>query len=72
MNEFIDLLQNFGVSVTCLVALSIFTSKMVNKIIDLTERVTSAMVENSNNMTTLSNTIEKILIYLQERKEEND
>lgn len=69
MQDFINILQNFGVSVACLIALGVFSSKMVTKIIDLTERVTSAMVENSKNMATLSTTIEKILNYIDKENE---
>lgn len=69
MQDFINVLQNFGVPVACLIALGLFSNNMVNKLITLTERVTSAMVENSSNMARLSNTIEKLLTYIHEEKE---
>lgn len=72
MQDFVTILQNFGVPVACLVALGVFSSKMVTKIFELTERVTSAMVENSSNMATLSQTIDKLLTYIHEKENKND
>lgn len=68
MNEFINVLQNFGVPVACMVALGWFSYNLNNKVISLVEKVTSAMIENSNNMLTLSNTIDKFLNYIKEEQ----
>lgn len=65
MNEFVNIINAVGFPIACVLALGVYSYKTTNKIIALTEKVTNALTETSENMKDLAEAINNLL----ERKE---
>lgn len=65
MNEFVNIINTVGFPISCVLALGVYSYKTTNKIIALTEKVTNALTETSENMKDLAEAINNLL----ERKE---
>lgn len=65
MTDFVTIINNVGFPIACVLALGVYSYKTTNKIILLTEKVTNALTETSENMKDLAETINNLL----ERKE---
>lgn len=65
MNDFVGIINTVGFPIACVLALGVYSYKTTNKIIALTEKVTNALTETSENMKDLADAINNIL----ERKE---
>ena len=61
MNDFINIINTVGFPISCVIALGVYSYKTTNKIITLTEKVTNALTETSENMKDLADTINKLL-----------
>ena len=65
MTDFVTIINTFGFPIACVLALGVYSYKTTNKIISLTERVTNALTETSENIKDLAEAINNLL----ERKE---
>ena len=65
MNDFVTIINTVGFPIACVLALGVYSYKTTNKIIALTEKVTNALTETSENMKDLAEAIKNLL----ERKE---
>ena len=61
MNDFITIINNVGFPIACVLALGIYSYKTTNKIIALTEKVTNALAESSENLKDLADAINQLL-----------
>lgn len=61
MNDFVTIINSVGFPIACVIALGIYSYKTTNKIIALTEKVTNALAESSENLKDLADAINKIL-----------
>lgn len=61
MNDFITIINNVGFPISCVLALGIYSYKTTNKIIALTEKVTNALSESSENLKDLADAINQLL-----------
>lgn len=66
MNDFITIINTVGFPISCVLALGVYSYKTTNKIITLTEKVTNALAESSENLKDLADAINKLF---DERKE---
>lgn len=65
MADFVTIINTVGFPISCVLALGVYSYKTTNKIISLTEKVTNALTETSENMKDLAEAINNLL----ERKE---
>lgn len=65
MTDFVTIINTVGFPIACVLALGVYSYKTTNKIISLTEKVTNALTETSENMKDLAEAINNLL----ERKE---
>lgn len=65
MADFVTVINTVGFPIACVLALGLYSYKTTNKIISLTEKVTNALTETSENMKDLAEAINNLL----ERKE---
>lgn len=61
MNEFIEIISNVGFPIACVVALGWYAKDTTNKIIELTTKVTDALVSSTKAIDEMKNVIEKII-----------
>ena len=61
MNEFIEIINNVGFPIGCVIVLGWYSFKTTDKVIALTEKVTTALTQNSDKMSDLAKAIEKML-----------
>lgn len=61
MNDFVTIINTVGFPIACVLALGVYSYKTTNRIIALTEKVTNALTENSENMKDLAEAISKLL-----------
>lgn len=61
MSDFVTIINTVGFPIACVIALGVYSYKTTNKIITLTEKVTNALTETSENMKELADTINKLL-----------
>lgn len=61
MNDFVTIINSVGFPIACVMALGIYSYKTTNKIIALTEKVTNALAESSENLKDLADAINKLL-----------
>lgn len=61
MSDFLTIINTVGFPIACVIALGVYSYKTTNKIITLTEKVTNALTETSENMKDLADTINKLL-----------
>lgn len=61
MNDFVTIINTVGFPIACVLALGVYSYKTTNKIITLTEKVTSALTETSENVKDLAEAINNLL-----------
>lgn len=61
MNDFVTVINTVGFPIACVLALGVYSYKTTNKIISLTEQVTNALTETSENMRDLAEAINNLL-----------
>lgn len=61
MNDFVTIINTVGFPIACVLALGIYSYKTTNKIIALTEKVTNALAESSENLKDLADAIKQLL-----------
>lgn len=66
MTDFITVINNVGFPIACVLALGVYSYKTTNKVIELTEKVTNALTESSENLKDLADAINKLF---EERKD---
>ena len=60
MNDFITVINTVGFPIACVLALGVYSYKTTNKVIELTEKVTNALTESSENLKDLADAINKL------------
>lgn len=60
LQQILDIIQNVGFPIACVVALSLYANKTTDKLIILTEKVTDALSKNSEKLSDLANAIERM------------
>ena len=61
MKEFVDIINTVGFPIGCVIVLGWYSFKTTDKVISLTEKVTTALTQNSDKMSELAKAIEKML-----------
>ena len=61
MQEFVDVINTVGFPIGCVIVLGWYSFKTTDKVISLTEKVTTALTQNSDKMSELAKAIEKML-----------
>ena len=61
MDDFVTIINTVGFPIACVLALGVYSYKTTNKIIALTEKVTNALTETSENMSDLADAINQLL-----------
>lgn len=60
MNDFITIVNQVGFPIACVLALGVYSYKTTNKIIGLTEKVTTALAESNERMKDLTDAIKEL------------
>ena len=60
MNDFVTIVNQVGFPIACVLALGVYSYKTTNKIIGLTEKVTTALAESNERMKDLTEAIKEL------------
>lgn len=60
MNDFITVVNQVGFPIACVLALGVYSYNTTNKIIGLTEKVTTALAESNERMKDLTDAIKEL------------